>query len=167
MPLVLPLVFFFSDSFYSVAFFLFWSVLSLSLYWFRFSIFSYSLSVFVRLCFFSDLLFKGGGSRGLVYLEAKLVLVRWLASAFLSLFLFFLRLLSDLPSLGLFFSFVLLCLLIFRFAFCVYRSLLVFCVSTLCLSPVLVFVHPLFIPGVLSVFFPFIFVLHVASPRLS
>ena len=31
MPLVLPLVFFFSDSFYSVAFFLFWSVLSLSL----------------------------------------------------------------------------------------------------------------------------------------
>ena len=41
--------------------------------------------MFVRLCFFSDLLFKGGGSRGLVYLEAKLVLVRWLASAFLSL----------------------------------------------------------------------------------
>jgi len=74
-----------------------------------------------------------------------MVLVHWLASAFLSLFLFFLRLLSDLPSLGiiLFCRFVLLCLLALPFAFCVYRSLPMFYVSTLCLSPVLVFVRPL------------------------
>jgi len=107
MPLVLPLVFFFSNSFYSIAFFFCSGLsslsLSLSLYWFRSSVFFSSLSVFVRLCFFFDLLFKGGEPGGLVYLEAKLVLLRWLASAFLSLFLFFLRLLSDLPSLGLFF----------------------------------------------------------------
>ncbi|KAJ6959877.1 hypothetical protein NC653_038056 [Populus alba x Populus x berolinensis] len=93
------------------------------------------------------LLFKGREPRGLVYLEAKLVLVRWLANAFISLFLFFLRSLSDLPSLSLFFCpFVLLCLLVLPFAFCVYRSLPMFCVSTLCLSPILVFVCPLFIP---------------------
>jgi len=162
MPLVLPLVFFFSDSFYSIAFFfLFWFVLSLSLYWFWSSVFFSFSSVFVCLCFFSDQLFKRGEPGGLVYLEAKLVLLRWLASAFLSLFLFFLRLLSDLPSLGLFFfcPFVLLCLLVLPFAFCVYPSLPVFCVSTLCLSPVLVFVRPLFILGVLSIFFPFVFVL--------
>jgi hypothetical protein len=76
------------------------------------------------------------------------------------LFLFFLRLLFDLPSLVFFFCpFVLICLLVLPFAFCVYRSLPVFCVSTLCLSHVLVFVRPLFIPRVLSVFFPFVFVL--------
>ncbi|KAJ6905935.1 hypothetical protein NC652_023631 [Populus alba x Populus x berolinensis] len=64
-----------------------------------------------------------------------------------------------LPWVFFFCTFVLLCLLVLPFTFCVYRSFPVLCVSTLCLFPVLVFVCSLFIPKVLSVFFPFVFVL--------
>jgi len=70
MPLVLPLVFFFSDSFYSIAYvFLFWFVLSLSLslslslYWFWSSVF-----FLLRLCLFACVCFliscSNGESRG-------------------------------------------------------------------------------------------------------
>jgi len=160
MPLVLPLVFFFFDSFYSVTFFFCSGLSSLSLLVLVLRFFS-SSSVFVRLCFFSDLLFKGGESRGLVYLEAKLVLLRWLASAFLSLFLFFLRLLYDLPSLGLFFSVLLfscVCSSSLSLSMCIIHFLCSVCPLCVC-PPVLVFVRPLFILGVLSVFFPFVFIL--------
>ena len=150
MPLVLPLVFFLSDSFYSVAFFFcsgfFLSgslcPLSLSLVVSVLCFFS-SLSVFVRLCFFSDLLFKGGGG-WYTWRQSWCLSIGWLVLSSLCFCFSLIRLLSDLPSLGLFFlSFVLLCLLALPFAFCVYRSLHVFCVSTLCLSPVLVFIRPL------------------------
>jgi len=78
----------------------------------------------------------------------------------LSVFVFpSLTLRSSFPGSFFFCPFVLLCLLVLPFAFCVYHSLPVFCVSTLCLSPVFVFVRPLFILGVLSIFFPFVFVL--------
>jgi len=151
MPLVLPLVFFFSDSFYSIAFFfLFWFVLSLSLslslslYWFWSSVFFSSSSVFVYLCLFSDQLFKRGEPGGLVYLEAKLVLLRWLASAFLSLFLFFLRLLSDLPSLGLFFSVLLFSCVCSSFlspSVCIIHFLCSVC--PLCVCPLFLFLFVL------------------------
>jgi hypothetical protein len=123
---------------------LFWFVLSLSLYWFRSSVFSSSSSVFVRLCFFSDLLFKGGEPRGLVYFEAKQVLVCWLASAFLSLFLFFLRLLFDLPSLVFFFSvplFSCVCSSSLSLSVCIVHSL--YSVCPLCVCPLFLFLFVL------------------------
>ena len=99
MPLILPLVFFFSDSFYSVAFF-FCSRLS-----------SLSLSLLVSiLCFFSSssmFLFwtvaQRGRTEGAGILGGKVGARALVANAFLFLFLFFLRLLSNLPSLGFFF----------------------------------------------------------------
>jgi len=103
-----------------------------------------SSSVFVRLCFFSDLLFKEGEPEGLVYLEAKLVLVRWLASAFLSLFLFFLCLLSDLPSLGHFFFVALFSCFCSSFlspSVCIVHSLCSVC--PLCVCPLFLFLFVL------------------------
>ncbi|KAJ6985333.1 hypothetical protein NC653_023334 [Populus alba x Populus x berolinensis] len=129
MSLILPLVFFFFNSFYSVPFFFFPSLLVSILYFF----------LLLRLCFFSDLLFKGGEPRGLVYLEAKLVLVRWLASAFLSLFLFSLRLLSDLPSLSP--------------SVCIVHSLCYVCPLCVCLLFLFLFVLCLS-PGLFLFYFP-------------
>ena len=161
MPLVLLLVFFFSYSFYSVAFFFCSGLSSLSL----------SLLVSV-LCFFffficvCSLVFlfwyvvQRGRVEGVGILGGK-VGARVLAGQCfpLSVSIFpSLTLRSSFTGLFFFCPFVLLCLLILPFTFCVYRSLPVFYVSTLCLSPILVFVRPLFIPKVLSVFFPFVFV---------
>jgi len=96
------------------------------------------------LCLFSDQLFKRGEPGGLVYLEAKLVLLRWLASAFLSLFLFFLRLLSDLPSLGLFFSVLLFSCVCSSFlspSVCIIHFLCSVC--PLCVCPLFLFLFVL------------------------
>ena len=159
-------------SFFVLVFFsLALSVLSLSLYWFRSSVFFSSSSVFVRLCLFSDLFFKRGGGR-YTWRQSWCLCVGWPVLSSLC-FCFFLRLLSDLPSLGLVF-FLSFCSLVFaRPPFrllCVSFTPCVLCVhfvsvpcSCFCSSSG----FPLFIPEVLSVFFPFVFVLLMASPRLS
>ena len=123
--------------------------------------FSLFLSLLVSVLFFSDLLFKGGEPGGAGILGGKAGALALAGQCFpLSVSVFpSLTLRSSFLGSFFFCPFVLLCLLVLPFAFCVYHSLPVFCVSTLCMSPVLVFVRPLFIPGVLSVFFPFVFVL--------
>ena len=162
MPLVLPLVFFFSDS--SILLLSFFcsglSSLSLSLSRFRSSVF-----FLLRLCLFTCVSFliccSKGESRGAGILGGKASARALAGQCFpLSVSVFpLLTLRSSFTGSFFFCCFVLLFLLVLPFVFCVYRSLLMFFVSTLCLSPVLVFVRPLFIPGVLSVFFPFVFVL--------
>jgi len=134
--------------------FLFWFVLSF--YWFRSSVF-----FLLRLCLFACVSFlicysKGESRGGLVYLEAKLVLVRWLASAFLSLFLFFLCLLSDLPSLGHFFFVALFSCFCSSFlspSVCIVHSLCSLC--PLCVCPLFLFLFVLCLsPGSFLFSFP-------------
>ena len=149
-----------NDSFFVLVFFLSGSLCPLSLSLstdFDPLFFSSFSSVFVRLCFFSDLLFKGGGA----------------GQCFpLSVSVFPLLILSDLPSLGFIFFclFVILCLLALSFAFCVYHSLPVFCVP-LCVCPLFLFLFVLWFSSVNPrgpfCFLSLSFVLLVTSPLLS
>ena len=115
----------------------------------------------LHLCLFACVSFlicysKGESRGGLVYLEAKLVLVRWLASAFLSLFLFFLCLLSDLPSLGHFFFVALFscfCSSFLSSSVCIVHSLCSLC--PLCVCPLFLFLFVLCLsPGSFLFSFP-------------
>ena len=136
-------------SFFVLVFFsLALSVLSLSLYWFRSSVFFSSSSVFVRLCLFSDLLFKRGGDR-YTWRQSWCSCVGWPVLSSLCL-CFFLRLLSDLPSLGLVFFFVLLfscvCSSSLSPSVCIVHSMCSVC--SLCVCPLFLFLFILWLPSV-------------------
>ncbi|KAJ6987553.1 hypothetical protein NC653_020725 [Populus alba x Populus x berolinensis] len=143
VPLIFPLVFFFSDSFYFVTFFFRSGLSSLSLYW---------LSVVQRgRAERAGILGGKAGARALAGqcfpLSVSIFPTLTLRSSFPgSSFFFFLSFCSPVFARP---PFHLLCV----------SFTPVFCVSTLCLSPVLVFVCPLFFPGIPFVFFPFVFVL--------
>uniref|UniRef100_A0A3N7EBP1 Uncharacterized protein n=1 Tax=Populus trichocarpa TaxID=3694 RepID=A0A3N7EBP1_POPTR len=146
MPLVLPLVFFFSDSFYSIAFFFCSSLSFLSLF----------LSLLVSVLFFSDLLFKGGEPGGAGILGGKAGALALAGQCFpLSVYVFpSLTLRSSFP--GSFFSVLLfscVCSSSLSPSVCIIHFLCSVC--PLCVCPLFLFLFVLYLsPGSFLFSFP-------------
>jgi len=179
LPLVLPLVFFFSDSFYSVAFFFcfgffsLWlslSSLSLSLYWFQSSVF-----FLLRLCLFACVSFliccsKGEGAGILGGKLSWCSSVGWPVLSSLCFCFSFAYSLIFLPWVLFFYLlFSCVCSPSLLPSVCIVYSLCSVC--PLCVCPLFLFLFVLWFSSVYPrgpfCFLSLCFVLLVTSPRLS